>query len=202
MTTRTALLSVCDKNGVVEFARELVALGFNILASRGTAKALEAGGVPVTDVASIVGEPILGHRVVTLSREIHAALLATDSPEDTAELERIGVPRIDLVYVNMYSLEEEIDKLDCTLASVLNKTDIGGPTMLRSAGKGRRIVMCKPEQIPAVLHTIHEFRFMDGGEVSPSFISGLVAEAEAEVAEHCAYSSVFHSMYCQNASGE
>jgi len=79
MAQLTALLSVYDKKGIVEFARQLVDLGFDLLASGGTAKALASAGLQVKDVATIVGEPILGHRVVTLSREIHAALLATDA---------------------------------------------------------------------------------------------------------------------------
>ena len=192
MVTRTALLSVYDKTGIVDFGKVLSERGFNILASGGTARKLTEAGIPVNDVATIVGEPILGHRVVTLSREIHAALLATDSEEDIAELKRIGMPRIDLVYVNMYPLQEEIDSDERTLDSVIEKTDIGGPTMLRSAAKGRRLVMCHPGQIEPVLAEIKARDFMSGGEMLDSFLCRLVAEAEGAVAEYCRCSSSFH----------
>jgi phosphoribosylaminoimidazolecarboxamide formyltransferase / IMP cyclohydrolase len=194
---RTALISVYDKTGVVEFARKLIGLGFTILGSRGTTIHLMENGVLARDVATIVGEPILGHRVVTLSREIHAGLLAQNTPEDIAELARIGVPMIDLVYVNMYPLAEEIAKRGHTLMSVIEKTDIGGPCMLRSAAKGRRIVMCQPEQIPVVLERIQRHMFMDGGQLPDVFISHLVAEAENEVSVYCSYSADFHADYAE-----
>jgi len=192
---RTALLSVYDKTGIVDFGKKLKELGFDIIASGGTARELIANGVEVRDVASIVGEPILGHRVVTLSREIHAALLAQNTQVDIAELEKIGVPMINLVYVNMYPLAEEITKADHTLASVIEKTDIGGPCMLRSAAKGRRIVMCNPDQIAEVLEKIQQYKFMDGGELPPGYISKMVAIAEKEVADYCYLSGDFHSEY-------
>jgi phosphoribosylaminoimidazolecarboxamide formyltransferase/IMP cyclohydrolase len=196
---RTALLSVYDKTGIVDFARRLKILGINILASGGTARTLTENGVDVTDVASIVGEPILGHRVVTLSREIHAGLLAKNTPDDLAELVRIGVPMIDLVYVNMYPLAEEIAKssiiADNPLMAVIEKTDIGGPCMLRSAAKGRRIVMCMPEQIPEVLERISRHKFMEGGELPSGYISRLVSTAEREVSGYCLHSARFHNEY-------
>ncbi len=183
----TALLSAYDKTDVTEFARALVDLGWDILASAGTAKHLNEGGVPARDVAEIVGPPILRHKVVTLSREIHAALLADESEEERAELARIGVPRIDLVYVNLYPLEDEIANPNRTLASVLEKTDIGGPTMLRSAAKGRRIVICKPVHLEIVIDRIRQ-----GSAWDPRFISFLVAEAEGRVAQYCKTSRQFH----------
>src|SRR6185503_2543333 len=100
-----------NKQGIVEFAKELVGLGFGIMASGGTAKVLSEAGIEVTDVASLVGgEAILGHRVVTLSREIHAGLLARDTDEDRKELEALNIPWIDLVCVDLYPLTEEISK--------------------------------------------------------------------------------------------
>ena len=145
--TRTALISVFDKTGIEEFAKELVSLGWNIYSSGGTAKALSSAGIPVTDVGTLVGEPILGHRVVTLSREIHAGLLArADVPEDLEELDKLGVPLFDLVCVDLYPLAAEIAKRDATPESVIEKTDIGGPTMLRSAAKSRRIVISQAQQ--------------------------------------------------------
>lgn len=194
---KTALLSVYNKTGVVEFAQRLRELGFNIIASGGTAKALACAGIEVKDVADIVGEPILGHRVVTLSREIHAALLAKNIEADNAELVWLGIPRIDLVYVNMYPLAEEIANPERTLESVIEKTDIGGPTMLRSAAKGRRIVMCEPSQIPEVLKEIEGSGFMFDGEIDEKFISRLVSEVEEAVSLYCHTSSQFHREFSQ-----
>ncbi|OHA18288.1 MAG: hypothetical protein A2664_02390 [Candidatus Taylorbacteria bacterium RIFCSPHIGHO2_01_FULL_46_22b] len=151
---KTALLSAFRKEGLPDFARRLVARGWNLLASGGTAKCLAEARIPVTDVATIVGPPILGHRVVTLSREIHAALLAKDTPEDAAELTRIGVPRIDLVYVDLYPLERETLREGSTLDSVLEQEDIGGPTMLSSAAKGKRIVISDPADCGPVLQML------------------------------------------------
>ncbi|HYV33779.1 MAG TPA: bifunctional phosphoribosylaminoimidazolecarboxamide formyltransferase/IMP cyclohydrolase, partial [Candidatus Limnocylindria bacterium] len=103
LKSRTALLSVYNKSGIEQFAKELVDLGFKILASGGTAKALVDAGLEVQDIALLVGGgAILGHRVVTLSREIHAGLLARDVPEDRKELEDLKIPFIDLVCVDLY----------------------------------------------------------------------------------------------------
>ena len=100
----TALLSAYDKQDLAPFAQSLRALGWTLLASAGTAKYLKEQRIPTHDIAKFVGPPILGHKVVTLSREIHAALLADDSPEERIELAKIGIPKIDLGYVNLYPL--------------------------------------------------------------------------------------------------
>jgi len=188
---RTALLSAYDKTGVVDFARELHGLGFDILASGGTAKVIAGNDIPVKDVAEIVGEPILGHRVVTLSREIHAALLATESEEDCAELARLGIPRIDLVYVNLYPLKEEIHSPNRTLQSVIYKTDIGGPTMLRSAAKGRRIVLASRLYFNWVLDLIASNNFMSGGKIPDECLCQMAGEAEQVVSEYCTLSASY-----------
>src|SRR5215207_7915661 len=148
-----ALISVYDKTGIEDFTRELAALGWQIYASGGTAKVIADAGVAVSDVSELVGgSAILGHRVVTLSREISAGLLADkSSPEDIAELERLKLPVIDMVCVDMYPLEETIAKPGASQQDVIAQTDIGGPTMLRSAAKGRRIVLSRPAQRQPVL---------------------------------------------------
>src|SRR5579884_603882 len=129
---KVALFSAYQKSDTLaDLARALHERGWEILASAGTKAFLDAKSIPSTDVSTIVGEPILGHRVVTLSREIHAGLLAR--VEDQSELDRLGIKRIDLVYVDLYPLTEEIAKPDATEASVIEKTDIGGPTLLRAA---------------------------------------------------------------------
>ena len=146
---RTALLSVYNKAGIIDFAKDLISLDFKILASGGTAKHLTDAGVPVEDVANLIGArlpdgqggAILGHRVVTLSREVHAGLLAKDNAEDRKELKNLRIPFIDLVCVDLYPLEDEIKNPKATRESVIEKTDIGGPAMLRSGAKGGRITI-------------------------------------------------------------
>ena len=123
-----ALLSVYDKTGVVELARSLHELGFELLSSGGTAAALRDGGLPVTDTAELTGFPaILGHRVVTLHPKVHGGILADrDDPEHRADLEQYGINPIDLVVANLYpfSSNPSIDLID-----------IGGPAMVRAAAK-------------------------------------------------------------------
>lgn len=153
---RTALLAVFNKEGIVDFAKGLIDLRWRLLASGGTAKYLGDNGVIVRDVAELAGgQPILGHRVVTLSRRIHAGLLARDTREDRRELERLGVPLIDLVCVDLYPLEQEISKAGSTLESVIEMTDVGGPTLLHAAAKGQRIVLCDAKDRPRLLDWLH-----------------------------------------------
>lgn len=176
-----ALLSVYDKTGIVEFAQGLSDLGWKIYASGGTANAVSEAGIAVEDVTSLVGgSAILGHRVVTLSREISAGLLADKSSEaDLAEMSKLGLPIIDLVCVDMYPLEEAIAEPDASHESVILKTDIGGPTMLRSAAKGSRIVLSRASQRPEVLKWLRE-----GKPDADTYIHKLGAVAEYEVARY------------------
>ncbi len=195
---KTALISVYNKEGIVEFAKQLADLGFKILASGGTAKALSSAGLEVTDVASLVGgAAILGHRVVTLSREVHAGLLAKDDEADRKELADLKIPFIDLVCCDLYPLADEIAKWDADKSArytlkaneaVVDKTDIGGPTMLRSGAKGRRIVVCDP------LDRTRVVEWLKGGEQNKEeFISSLVAKAEYIVADYVLASARYHS---------
>jgi phosphoribosylaminoimidazolecarboxamide formyltransferase / IMP cyclohydrolase len=149
----TALLSAYHKdNHLRHFANSLVGLGWNLIASAGTKKFLDQYGIPSTDIADLVGPPILGHRVVTLDRKIYAALLARmDNPQDVAELKRIGVEPISLVYVDLYPLAEELKSKDCSTASVIEKTDVGGIALLHAAAKGQRYVVSHPSQFEIVL---------------------------------------------------
>jgi len=185
-----ALISVYDKTGIVEFARELVALGWNIISSGGTAKVLREADIEVRDVAELVGGgAILGHRVVTLSREVHAGLLARyNVPEDVTEMEKLGIPYLDLVCVDLYPLEVEIAKPNATRDSVIEKTDIGGPTMLSSAAKGRRIVICDSVDRSRVVSWL-ELRKPNEAD----FITELCAKADGMVAGYRLASARCHS---------
>ncbi|MCR4325760.1 MAG: hypothetical protein NUV59_03045 [Patescibacteria group bacterium] len=182
---KTALLASYEKDDpLLGFAKFLQAHDWSLMGSAGTAKYLNENGAACRDVSEIVGAPILGHRVVTLSRELHAALLATDA--DQAELERLGVPRIDLVYVTLYPLEKTIADAGATPEGVIEKTDIGGPTLLRSAAKGRRITVSDPAQIAEVE------AFIDSGgseEKREKLLNKLTAAAERRVSEYTAASA-------------
>ena len=147
---KTALLSSYEKDGSLRrLARLLVDNGWQLWGSAGTARFLGEHKIPCRDIAGIVGPPILGHRVVTLARKIYAALFA-NTPEDYAELDRIGVSPISLVYVTLYPLEAVIADPKSTPEEVIEKTDIGGPTLLRAAAKGRRLALSSPEQIDLI----------------------------------------------------
>jgi phosphoribosylaminoimidazolecarboxamide formyltransferase / IMP cyclohydrolase len=132
-----ALLSVSDKTGVVAFARGLVELGVRVLSTGGTATALAAAGLPVTEVGAYTGFPeMLDGRVKTLHPKIHAGILARrDVPADAAALERQGIPCIDVVAVNLYPFRETVAQPGCTLDTAVENIDIGGPTLLRAAAK-------------------------------------------------------------------
>lgn len=175
---KTALISVYDKTGIDDFARALVELGWRIVSSGGTAKALVASGISVIDVAEITGLPaILGHRVVTLAPQIHGGLLATEAMR--SELQDRGWPWLDLVCLDFYPLEAESRRPGATIASVLDNRDIGGPTMAVSAAKGRRIVIVKPDQRATVL------AWLRSGEPDPdTYRTRLAIEAERTVAAY------------------
>jgi len=133
-----ALLSVYDKTGIVEFARQAASAGLELISTGGTHRTLsEEGGLPVKQVAEVTGSPeILEGRVKTLHPIIYAGLLARrDSTEHMAELKSQGIDTIDLVAVNLYPFVETISKPGVTLADALENIDIGGPTMLRAAAK-------------------------------------------------------------------
>ena len=137
MKQLTALLSVSDKTGVLEFAQALTALGIQLLSTGGTAKLLADAGLPVTEVAEHTGFPeMLDGRVKTLHPAIHGGLLARrDLPEHMAAIAQHGISTIDLLVVNLYPFEATVEKPGCTLEDAIENIDIGGPAMVRSAAK-------------------------------------------------------------------
>ena len=187
MKTRNALLSVYHKDGIIEFATNLISLNFRIYASGGTCKHLKNAGLPVKDIARIAGgKAILGHRVVTLSRNVHAGLLAREI--DREEMRKLKIPYIDLLCVDLYPLREEVTRVGCTLESVIEQTDVGGPAMLHAAAKGQRIVVADPDDRPKVIRWLK-----DGEPHSESFRERLCATAEYIVAEYCLISAHYRS---------
>lgn len=177
MTTKNALLMAYDKTGIADFARGLVKEGYSIYGSKGTVGALAEDGVVATDIATIVGDPILGHRVVSLSREIFAGILARDVAEDEEELARLNIPRFHLVAVDFYPLQAELADPSHTKASVIEKTDIGGPTAVRAAAKAGCVVVVDPADRERVLAWLAA-----GKPDEEVFLDTLAAKAEGIVA--------------------
>jgi phosphoribosylaminoimidazolecarboxamide formyltransferase/IMP cyclohydrolase len=132
-----ALISVSDKTGIVELARDLHALGVGLISTGGTAKLLAEQGLPVIEVAEVTGFPeMLDGRVKTLHPKVHGGLLARrDTPEHMAALKAHDIDTIDLLIVNLYPFEATVAKPGCTLADAIENIDIGGPAMVRSAAK-------------------------------------------------------------------
>ncbi|MCK5652224.1 MAG: bifunctional phosphoribosylaminoimidazolecarboxamide formyltransferase/IMP cyclohydrolase, partial [Gemmatimonadetes bacterium] len=133
MTKPRALLSVSDKTGIQDFARELVNRGWEIVSTGGTARAIREAGVEVMDISDVTGHPeMMDGRVKTLHPAVHAGLLARrDLPDHMEAMEGQGYQTIDLVAVNLYPFLETIARPDVTLAEAVEQIDIGGPTMIR-----------------------------------------------------------------------
>ena len=132
---RRALLSVSDKTGLLELAQRLSALGVQLVSTGGTANALRAAGITVTDVSTVTGFPeIMDGRVKTLHPKVHAALLGRRGTDD-AVMSELGIAPIDLLVLNLYPFEATVAAPDCTLDEAIENIDIGGPAMLRSAAK-------------------------------------------------------------------
>lgn len=143
---RALLASYTKDEPLLRLGRLLIEQGWTLVGSAGTAKYLSDNGLACRDVADMVGPPILGHRVVTLARKVYAALLAV-TKDDYHELDKLNVRPFNLVYVTLYPLEETVANPKSTQNDVLEKTDIGGPTLLRAAAKGRRLVLSDASQI-------------------------------------------------------
>ncbi|NNC63695.1 MAG: bifunctional phosphoribosylaminoimidazolecarboxamide formyltransferase/IMP cyclohydrolase [Gammaproteobacteria bacterium] len=138
---RRALLSVSDKTGLVDFARHLKTLGFEILSTGGSAAVLRESGIEVTDVASVTGFPeVMDGRVKTLHPAIHGGLLARRGTDDSV-MDEHGIGWIDVLAVNLYPFESTIARSDCTLNEAIENIDIGGPAMLRAAAKNHTRVL-------------------------------------------------------------
>lgn len=163
---KRALLSVSDKTGIVEFAKELTDLGYEIISTGGTHKALEAAGIKVIGISEITGFPeCLDGRVKTLDPHVHAGLLAMRSnPEHMAQLKKLNINTIDVVAVNLYPFKATIMKPGVEFAEAVENIDIGGPTMLRSAAKNYQDVFVVVD--PADYKTVTE-AIRAGGDALP-----------------------------------
>ena len=152
---RRALISVSDKTGIVDFARELTSFGVEIISTGGTAKTLRDAGITVRDVSEITGFPeMMDGRVKTLHPRVHGGLLAIrDHPEHVAAMEQHGIEPIDIVVVNLYPFAETIRRPGVTREEAIEQIDIGGPAMIRSGAKNARdvAVVVSAEQYARVI---------------------------------------------------
>ena len=153
-----ALLSVFDKTGVVEFARELVGLGWELISTGGTMSAIAAAGLPVTSVSDVTQSPeMLDGRVKTLHPKIHGGLLARrDLPDHMAQLEAHGIGTIDLLASNLYPFEATISQPGISDEDAIEQIDIGGPAMVRAAAKNHAgvIVVTDPNDYTLIVESL------------------------------------------------
>ncbi len=188
---KTALISVSDKTGVIEFARKLSKMGIKIISTGGTAKKLSGAGIDVVGIESVTGFPeMMDGRVKTLHPKIHGALLGLrDKAEHTTAMKKHNIEPIDLVCVNLYPFEQTIAKPDCTLEDAIENIDIGGPSMLRSAAKNHKFVtvVTRPDQYDKVIEVMQK----NGGAVSQQLRSdfarlafGLTASYDAAISKY------------------
>lgn len=134
---KRALLSVSDKTGIVEFAKQLADLGYELVSTGGTEAAIKKAGIPVINISEVTGFPeCLDGRVKTLHPMVHAGILAIRSnPDHMEQIEKLGVNTIDIVAINLYPFKETVLKPGVTLSEAIENIDIGGPTMIRAAAK-------------------------------------------------------------------
>jgi phosphoribosylaminoimidazolecarboxamide formyltransferase/IMP cyclohydrolase len=180
MVKKLALLSVSDKTGIVDLARQLVEkFQFELISSGGTAKTLQEAGLPAIKVSDYTGSPeILGGRVKTLHPRIHGGILGRrDLSQDIEEMEANHIRPLDLVVVNLYPFEQMIAQPNVSAAEAIEQIDIGGPAMIRAAAKNFAYltVLCEPTQYEEYLQQLR----YSGGEVSLEFRQRMAGKAFA-----------------------
>jgi phosphoribosylaminoimidazolecarboxamide formyltransferase / IMP cyclohydrolase len=177
-----ALISVSDKRGLLEFARELTGLGWEIISTGGTAEALRREHIPVIGIEAVTGFPeMMDGRVKTLHPKVHGGLLGRrDNPGDLAAMQQHGIEPIDLVAVNLYPFRQTVAKPETTFPQAIEQIDIGGPSMLRSAAKNHQsvIVIVDPDDYASIIQ-----RLKSGG-VAPNERKALAAKVFAHTASY------------------
>jgi phosphoribosylaminoimidazolecarboxamide formyltransferase / IMP cyclohydrolase len=181
---KRALISVTDKTGVAEFAQGLRDLGVEIISTGGTARALEAAGVPVREVSELTGFPeMLDGRLKTIHPRVAGGVLAVRSnSEHMQSLAAHSIPLIDMVVVNLYQFEKVAAKQGVPLSELIANIDIGGPTLIRAAAKNYQdvAVVVSAEDYPAILEELHE----RNGELCEPTLWGLAKKAFALTAAY------------------
>jgi len=188
---KTALISVSDKSGVVEFAKKLSGMGVKIISTGGTAKKLGEAGLEVVGIESVTGFPeMMNGRVKTLHPKIHGALLGLrDNAEHKAAMDEHSIEPIDLVCVNLYPFEATIAKPGCTLEDAIENIDIGGPSMLRSASKNNKFVtvVTQADQYDRIIEEMEKNNGAVSGELRSDFARmafGLTASYDAAISKY------------------
>ena len=179
-----ALISVSDKTGIVDFARELVRFGITIISTGGTARDLREAGIEVTDVADVTGFPeMMDGRVKTLHPKIHGAFLALrDNEKHVASMKEHGIDAIDLVVVNLYPFEKTVARDGVSLEEAIENIDIGGPAMIRSASKNWRDVAVVTD--PALYSEVISEMRDNGAALSPATRQRLAVLAYTRTASY------------------
>jgi phosphoribosylaminoimidazolecarboxamide formyltransferase / IMP cyclohydrolase len=179
---KRAILSVFDKSGLLELAHGLAHLGWDLVASGGTARRLRQAGLEVQDVAAVTGTPeMLGGRVKTLHPAVHGGILAQESESDRADLAAQGIAPVDLVVCNLYPFQETVARPGVTPDEAIEEIDIGGVTLLRAAAKNhaRVTVLCDPLDYDVVLG-----EFQEQGKSSATTRRQLAAKAFGHTAAY------------------
>jgi len=181
---RRALISVSDKNGIVEFARALLTQGVDILSTGGTAQLLKLNGIVVTEVADYTGFPeMMEGRVKTLHPKVHGGILARrDKPGHVKAMEEHGIPPIDMVVVNLYPFEQTVARPGCSMEDAIENIDIGGPAMVRAAAKNHAFVAVVTD--PADYGPLVKKMKASGGKLAFAERYALAAKAFSHTAEY------------------
>lgn len=193
------MLSVSDKTDVLTLARKLQALGFNLIASGGTAKTIRDAGLKVQDVSDITNAPeMLGGRVKTLHPAVHAGILARLTPSDEADLNRQNYDYIQVVVCNLYPFVDTVAKPNVTVADAVENIDIGGVTLLRAAAKNhaRVTVLVDPRDYTKIIQEIQQ-----NGDTTEKTRQKLALKAFTHTAQYDdAISDYFRKTYAPNES--
>jgi phosphoribosylaminoimidazolecarboxamide formyltransferase/IMP cyclohydrolase len=181
---KRALISVSDKTGIIDFARELKRFNVEIISTGGTARALRDAGIDVRDISDVTGFPeMMDGRVKTLHPRVHGGLLALrDNPEHVAAMQEHGIEPIDMVVVNLYPFAETISRAGVTREEAIEQIDIGGPAMIRSAAKNSSdvAVVVDPTQYPLLIEELRE----NAGSMSIPVLQSLAAQAFQHTAQY------------------
>jgi len=190
-----ALLSVSNKDGIVDFARGLVSAGYTLISSGGTHAVIQAEGIPVMKVSEYTGSPeILQGRVKTLHPKIHGGILAKrNDPIHDTDRDANGIGLIDIVAVNLYPFKETVAKPDVTFAEAIENIDIGGPSMVRSAAKNHKhvSVLTNPNQYGIFIDALK-------GNISSVTVEELRTQFAREAFKHTAEYDTAISTWMEN----
>lgn len=194
--SKTAILSVYDKTGLLDLAKGLVQANIRILASGGTAALVKEAGFPVEDISTITHVPeMLGGRVKTLHPAVHGGILARDLESDEADLQAQGIDKVDFVVCNLYPFKETVSKIAVTIDEAIEEIDIGGVTLLRAAAKNHKrvVILSDPKDYAQFLEELKT------GEITTDTRNKFALKAFEHTADYdVAISDFFRKQYSEN----